>query len=801
MKKTNKTFLIGVLSCAMLACTGVSLKNATPVSAEDGAVDTQSNVFYVAEGAEIRESETLADTGIRFRTLVNKNAFDSLLGTYENAVAGMIMLPSDTMPTNITINELEASKIAYKAQDYETLGTFALVQGGERYYHYSLALKNLIGDNYAREMSAVGYIKIPASDFAEGTAATTTVTLGEESFTATSYQDSYYIYTTYDEAKHSRSMYEVAKLAYADGNTAKAITSYLDSVAILNYDASGSLSVVKDGYDSPYEVVADGNSYTVRTTSEEGKELKCLVVNGNIEKEYPVALSETKTLHVMQRSEDVSIASDGTVGMMTDYLQNKGATAVNNMNMGYLAFDGKYEAGTYLSVTFTGANAPYIMFFANNINTKLANPYTNGSHATNDTGVLFTSGFLYNSEYDTEGNVTKVGVYDSNVYGPYKIDRGLDSAAVTQSNSNNNWWDPMGLSKLLGDNKDKTYTLVIGTEWVNGVLNVVQNLYTVTGGGVAPISGSYMKPKYNWVCSNTTALGGTITQDVISSGSIILYAPLSGTGKTGLEGRGQGNVSFTYTAPQKGVFEPDGLVMGTVPDANGNVTHDGEGLLKGGYSWNIWGCGTNRYTAFMGDYGVGTYIDFEFTGKMLPQVMLFGKVQAGDEANIGNFSAYGNGVGSGANKDTTTDFNREGVVVLNLATDNGGATGNLKSGLQVYGPKRIGKYNQTVENGGADPRFGAGAIATSTSTAFNHYQLVDGTNYKYTIGTCLAEDGTTVMLDVTLINLDTSETVATEKFALPNISKDSAGYICMHAPFTYANGTAVTFKTSLPYKK
>ncbi len=817
MNKTKKLLSVSILSFVCAIFVALAVVFSAPVK----SAFASSDVFYLDNGAYIRvDSEETS--GLRFRANIDKAYYDALKTDYPSVDAGMIIVPSDyvELAGNATLNALNAYATTNSTDDNQiTIGMqdcnneFKNILDADEQvttYGYSLTLSKVLDKNYAREMTGIGYIKLPQSEVEAKSLSgdSVQITANEVEKTAILYDGNYYIYTA---TNITRSVYETAYNAYTaetNGNRGAIVKAYIDGVVDITY-ADGEATIANNkegdkGYTSPYTVEKDANG-DFKVSKSTNASAKSILLNDSVE-DYPVVCGG-KNLYVMQSETQAVLGADNSVTMPTNYIENYNIDNIKTYNQSYVAFEGKYDVGTYLSVTFTGNNMPYVMFFANNINGKIANKYDSTSQTweNDDKGVLFTNGFLskQNSSWTEKPNMA-VGM---SVFGPNKLDISLTNAAApktVQTNANNNWWDPIQMDKLFAATTDVTYTLVIGTEMVDGVLNVVEHLYVQQFGGAAVASGSNVKPKYNWVCSNSTAVEGrgtSITADDIEAGNIILIAPMTGDGENlTVAGCTQGTCNFTYTAPQKGVFTPKMAtvqIKGTVPDAQGNIHLDSDSWQAAGYSWNQWGSAA-RHTTIMGDYGVGTYMDFEFTGKTLPQVMLFGKVETGDEANIANFSRYGNGTSS----DTSTLYNRQGVIIINTASDNGGGTG-ISNGLQVYGPNRIGGRNLTFENGGADPRFSSdqAAIAKGTDLDINHYNLEDGVKYKYTLGTCLAQDGTTVLLDYKLVKIADGTVVAEEKLTLTGVDKAITGYITIKTPFVYNNGEYKDIKISMPYTK
>ena len=131
---------------------------------------------------------------------------------------------------------------------------------------YYASLVDILAQNYTRAFSAVSYIEISLDG-----------------------EDAIRVYSAYSEEKNSRSVYEVAKAAYADteyGYTEAQLSivkSFIDGVLVLS-TADGSIvridEVTANGYTSPYTVgYADG---VLVVTKSEGVNLKTVILDGKI---------------------------------------------------------------------------------------------------------------------------------------------------------------------------------------------------------------------------------------------------------------------------------------------------------------------------------------------------------------------------------------------------------------------------------------------------------------------------------------------------------------------------------------
>lgn len=210
----------------------------------------------------------------------------------------------------------------------------------------------------------------------------------------------------------------------------------------------------------------------------------------------------------------------------------------------------------------------------------------------------------------------------------------------------------------------------------------------------------------------------------------------------------------------------------------------------------------HNYFAFQGDYGVGNYLDFSFTGLNMPQFIFFADSAEGDTAyqSITNY-------GSGKNTSNSVSQGRKGLVVLN-------GMGTRDQWLQVFGPNRM--------NGGAEyGATGKGELLTvvygDENGAYNELirkgQAENKTKqYNLTVGTHLGEDGM-VWLEMILKDASGNEICHLDKSLGLTETEVGMGDIIVLPPFANygtdlvdakpdKGGTTCVFESiSLPYVK
>lgn len=255
----------------------------------------------------------------------------------------------------------------------------------------------------------------------------------------------------------------------------------------------------------------------------------------------------------------------------------------------------------------------------------------------------------------------------------------------------------------------------------------------------------------------------------------------------------------------------DGQSTATFGENNNSVTLKGVSYTES-YSYkSVASKIDNSYIGFDGNYGVGTYLDFYFTGNNMPTVMFFADSFNG---NMTNYDAEGN------------VLNQKGVIVTpgfasgNANAENAAQNGNAHR-FTVYGPNRL----EFSANGGqtkatsADDHTTSLAISYAYLSRVNHNQTPvemfrQGTaNYKglshsdyanvkfrYTIGT---EDvGGVLYVNAYMYQVtEEGETLLGQQRinAKVNTSNLTTGKIVVYAGIK-ADGTDTTFTYSMPYR-
>ena len=202
-----------------------------------------------------------------------------------------------------------------------------------------------------------------------------------------------------------------------------------------------------------------------------------------------------------------------------------------------------------------------------------------------------------------------------------------------------------------------------------------------------------------------------------------------------------------------------------------------------------------QYIGWKGEYGVGTYLDFEFSGNNMPQVMFFAD-------SIDGYMCAGK---SG----TDTSGMRKGVIVMS------GTSSERLNRMYVIGPNRV-RTDQTASDKTTTYAFSDGAPLhakltlygeTTTSYTGTTYPLLtqkglteagEEKSYKYTIGTYEAE-GEKLGIHIILTYADGEAIYDIRKATTLNVSDLTADNIVVYPPIK-GNGTS-TFKFSAPYIK
>lgn len=171
--------------------------NEISLTESTGEVETE-------EGASIRVQNK--DSGIRFKGKVDKNTYDKLIEQFgeEQVEVGIMIVPTDYLNdgTEFTIDGLKGKEpLVIAAEKWNNAETAE--QDG--YYGFNCAMTDIYPENTDRKFSARAYVK-----YNTGT-------------------KEKYSYAEYDEAKHSRSVYEIANKAKQDEKTSAETIEVIDA--------------------------------------------------------------------------------------------------------------------------------------------------------------------------------------------------------------------------------------------------------------------------------------------------------------------------------------------------------------------------------------------------------------------------------------------------------------------------------------------------------------------------------------------------------------------------------------------
>ena len=161
-------------------------------AAEDAAfraVGYNAADFVLLDGASIRTADPY---GIRFTAQVSDELYQELLDIDENVEFGMIVAPSKKVFGSFDVDAMVSADYAKVAVDKWVAGT----DGDIRQYRVALYSIPETAEGFDTALSAMAYFTVHFADGSEQT-----------------------IYTVYDAEVNSRSLYDVAKAAYADGMT------------------------------------------------------------------------------------------------------------------------------------------------------------------------------------------------------------------------------------------------------------------------------------------------------------------------------------------------------------------------------------------------------------------------------------------------------------------------------------------------------------------------------------------------------------------------------------------------------
>ena len=457
------------------------------------------------------------------------------------------------------------------------------------------------------------------------------------------------------------------------------------------------------------------------------------------------------------------------------------------VNQSYFAIDGNYGLGDFIAFDFTGKNMPEVAFFAKNYDGSMYADGTskqgivvytgitayNGEDASitqnKPNGTFINYGFPFMIQDAANGGFVSGAFADSQlgranlVDGKhYRVVMGfvqggheghaagitlkwylydLDENVVVEESSMASWGfftgsneavNNMTLEDLVGSvvlygkfgttcTIDKLHGVYDGIDYET-VKNGVGQTYSVTFKGE---DGEELKT-FDVKFGETVAYGDEIPEPMVKEDDY-----------------------FTYTTAWDSDFAP--IVEDTVYNvvirsimkqgahAN-NISSNGTNMVLGAggigdganyvLGQNNGGYVNQSYVAFDGNYGLNTYVAFDFTGKNMPEVAFF--------ANNYDNSMYANGT------------SKQGIVVVTGITT---WDGQLSSGVNGNGTQINYGFPFMIQDA-ANGSFVSGAFADSQLGRAN---LVDGKHYRVVMG--FTGSGSAITLNWCLYDLDASAVV------------------------------------------
>ena len=743
MTKRIRNLFVAILSCLLVAvaCVGmVSLVKA------DVTVITMT-------GTAEANVKTAEKSGLRFSAVINKSEYQTLTQD-KDAKVGMIIVPTDHLNAAIsqgldfTIEKLStyAPFEGYAFYDYAE----TVKDNGDE-YQFWMTVPNISGANYNRDFSARAFIEIT-----EGNSVS-------------------YVYADYDE-ENARNVYEVAYSAYTDGTiedqTGKEIAkTFIDGVAVLEYDSNSGKVVIannKGEYTAPYSLTKnyiDGDYYVTQ---------KAVTYNGQRVIGNKIKDDINGIELFVSKSDGATINSDGSVTLEGRQLTggttwDAGARALNNS---YISFEGDYGVGTYIDFTYTGNNMPLVMLFANNINGDMScgndskEDFENNG-AVNNGYIIMNGAYTKTSWNATDGNIYSIRHGDRVMcIGP---NRNSPTLSLASYNSGTSWpvsdatisdnINEIEQSYLATDNSGDQYKYTVGSFVEDGFVYIdlkVKNLTTGVNLGEKSWSTGKTETEIEMLGSNIVVYG-CIKENHQENTTFSFSSPYQST-KDGVE---------TYEAR----FNKDGSVS-----LDSNYPTNGFGYWSGVHGFE------NSYIAFEGNYGVGTYIDFTFTGNNLPQVCLFANNINGDMSQ-----------GEVSTKVNTGYLLMNGMYYTSTDVPNGDI--RYPNYLVFFGPNRhAGDWNYSA----LDWKLGI-----TSDTNFQQETLKNNTNQlKYTVGTYLDTD-LTVIIEVSLYDLtnDMLLKTATKDTGKTQTEVETLGGNIIAYGCCKGGIEPTTFKYTAPYTK
>ena len=530
MSNTIKKSLLAVLSFLLILACGIGVMTYNPVQA------ATSPIISTVEAAEANVT-TEDNSGLRFTANVNGASYRALLRQYgeEKVDAGMLIVPTNI----VTAANAESKEFTFEGMaQVEELNGFTYHVIAEKFkandddsYEFAVTVKEIAEKNYVRDYSARAFVKVAVSELE-------TVD-GVDNSAFVKEGDVFYAYADFN-VETARNVYEVAKEAIEEGtleDSAPIAKKFMDKIADVKYDNATSSVVIankSENYTSPFTVEKDGFGNFI--VNGKGVNPVGMLYNGESKTEYTFTdTTNVVTVNTML-SQEAKFTGGNTVSLQS--AQVNGVSSKNNLvsvaeYLGYIAINGSYGVGTYITTTFTGNNMPQIMFFSNVIDGDLT-----GVRYDDNTrqGLIAMNGIVGYGDRYHDTNVWKVcgpnRISTSDYTNKYYL--ALAKLAVDTANAESDY-SLLTQDGLNADTSETVYEYTVGT-YLNESDHVVYEVLLRNSDTRAIIYHEELELR------NNAAGYKPLSKDHVNAGNIILYACLKGS-------KDLFDTDFSYTMP------------------------------------------------------------------------------------------------------------------------------------------------------------------------------------------------------------------------------------------------------------
>lgn len=408
-----------------------------------------------------------------------------------------------------------------------------------------------------------------------------------------------------------------------------------------------------------------------------------------------------------------SETAGGEITLTGAYPSHHTTVALSNNDFSYYGFRGNYGVGTFIEVTFKDNNMPYVMFFADSIDSDIT--YRGGGK-----GILVASGMETANVMGTHDELSSM-----QAFGPNRMNNewSWGGALLRYANSGNiegkDLLTQRGRLQALENPEigSRTYKWVVGTR-LNDLdqIVLVQYLYDANDGALLTATESTMTYTWDFSFSNTAPQERRVlTKDDVEPGNIVLYSALKGK-----------DLDTTFKVTSEPGDMPEQLYINAKENEDGTITLKNPGT-PANYNVSLAGALTtkldNSYYALKGDYGVGYFTEILFKGNNLPNVMLFAD-------NINGNVSYNGGNG------------------LFLLSD---ISRKTTQGIRIFGPNRMNtNTDHTVQ------RIANTLVTQNGLIAASEAEETKDRTYRYVVGTKANENDELVVI-VRLYDANTNE--------------------------------------------